>query len=59
MIFPGQENLDDRLVRIRQVVRSLPSENFSILRRVTEHLDKYVFHRLWVKINLHNCTQSY
>ncbi|KAF4620517.1 hypothetical protein D9613_001123 [Agrocybe pediades] len=35
-----QENLDDRLLRIRQVVQSLPPANFSILRRVTEHLDK-------------------
>ncbi|KAH9485798.1 Rho GTPase-activating protein 21 [Psilocybe cubensis] len=35
-----QENLEDRLQRIRQVVQALPQPNFDILRRVSEHLDK-------------------
>ncbi|KAJ3512365.1 hypothetical protein NLJ89_g3558 [Agrocybe chaxingu] len=35
-----QENLDDRLVSIRNVVQALPQANFDILRRVSEHLDR-------------------
>ncbi|KAG5636991.1 hypothetical protein H0H81_006167 [Sphagnurus paluster] len=34
------ENLDARLDNIRKVVRGLPSGNFNLLRRVSEHLDK-------------------
>jgi hypothetical protein len=36
------ENLDERLLNIRRVVQGLPQANFDILRRVSEHLDKYV-----------------
>ena len=36
------ENLDKRLLNIRRVVQGLPQANFDILRRVSEHLDKYV-----------------
>ena len=39
--FVGQENLEDRLLSIRNVVQALPQSNFDILRRVSEHLDKY------------------
>jgi len=39
--FVGQENLEDRLLSIRNVVQALPRSNFDILRRVSEHLDKY------------------
>ncbi|KAF9476860.1 hypothetical protein BDN70DRAFT_811544 [Pholiota conissans] len=35
-----QENLDDRLLSIRNVVQALPQANFDILRRVSEHLDR-------------------
>ncbi|KAF8951373.1 hypothetical protein BDZ97DRAFT_1932432 [Flammula alnicola] len=35
-----QENLDDRLLSVRNVVQALPQPNFNILRRVSEHLDK-------------------
>ncbi|KDR79407.1 hypothetical protein GALMADRAFT_208785 [Galerina marginata CBS 339.88] len=35
-----QENLDDQLLRIREVVQALPQANFDIIRRVSEHLDK-------------------
>ncbi|OCH89401.1 hypothetical protein OBBRIDRAFT_732687 [Obba rivulosa] len=33
-------NLDTRLGNIRQVIHSLPAPNFSVLRRLIEHLDK-------------------
>jgi GTPase-activating protein BEM2 len=36
------ENLDKRLLNIRRVVQGLPQANFDILRRVSEHLDKFV-----------------
>ena len=37
------ENLHARLSSIRGVVRALPRANFDLLKRVAEHLDKYVF----------------
>jgi GTPase-activating protein BEM2 len=40
--FAELENLDERLLNIRSVVQGLPQANFDILRRVSEHLDKYV-----------------
>ena len=40
--FVELENLDKRLLNIRKVVQGLPQANFDILRRVSEHLDKYV-----------------
>ncbi|KAF8161574.1 hypothetical protein B0H34DRAFT_701542 [Crassisporium funariophilum] len=35
-----QENLDERLLNIRNIVQALPQANFDILKRVSEHLDK-------------------
>lgn len=37
------ENPHERLSRIRGVVHALPHANFDLLKRVAEHLDKYVF----------------
>lgn len=39
--FAEMENLDDRLTSIRNVVQGLPRPNFDLLKRVSEHLDKY------------------
>lgn len=36
------DDLDARLTKIREVVQGLPTGNFDILKRVAEHLDKYV-----------------
>lgn len=36
------ESLDARLSSIRGVIQTLPQANFDLLKRVTEHLDKYV-----------------
>jgi hypothetical protein len=36
------EDLEERLAAIRSVVQRLPQANFDILRRVSEHLDKFV-----------------
>ena len=41
-LFVELENLDKRLLNIRRVVQGLPQANFDLLRRVSEHLDKYV-----------------
>jgi hypothetical protein len=36
------EDFDVRLDKIRNIVQSLPPANFDLLKRVAEHLDKYV-----------------
>lgn len=48
LIYPaGISDYDARYSKIRQLVHSLPRANFEILRRLLEHLDKYVDrHRL-------------
>ena len=37
------EDFDLRLDKIRNIVQTLPQANFDLLKRVAEHLDKYVF----------------
>jgi hypothetical protein len=37
------EDFDARLDKIRNIVQSLPPANFDLLKRVAEHLDKYVY----------------
>ena len=36
------EDFDLRLDKIRNIVQTLPQANFDLLKRVAEHLDKYV-----------------
>ena len=36
------ENLDDKLASVRSIVQGLPQANYDLLKRISEHLDKYV-----------------
>ena len=36
-------DLEVKIGNIRKVVRALPSAHFDLLKRLMEHLDKYVF----------------
>jgi hypothetical protein len=46
------ERLEDRLTAIRNIVQKLPQANFNLLRRVSEHLDKYISRLmlLWIRL---------
>lgn len=47
-VYSGQENLEDRLLGIRNVVQTLPQANLDLLRRVSEHLDKLRHYLLYI-----------
>lgn len=36
------EHLDGRLMQIRKVVQNLPTANYDLLKRISEHLEKYI-----------------
>ena len=40
----NKEDYDERLFAIRDLIWRLPQANFYLLRRLTEHLDKYASH---------------
>ena len=57
--FVELENLDKRLLNIRRVVQGLPQANFDILRRVSEHLDKYVVTLLLFDFDFNKLNDSF
>lgn len=41
--------MDTRLASIRRVIHDLPQARFDLLKRLIEHLDKYVM-SIWIRV---------
>ena len=43
-ITPGREDVDleTKVYNVRDIVHQLPAANFDLLKRIVEHLEKYV-----------------